>query len=164
VPANHLENTFPSYPIGCDAPNAAPGDSLEQRKVEDILVAGLSEKLGVSLCKKRFTLPADGYLEVDGFSESPPVLCEAWAHQGRPKAAQKAKVLADAFKLVYAARLVRKPCRLILVFADKAAAAHFEGNSWMAQALRAHGIKTHIVELPETARVAIRKAQERQFR
>ncbi len=61
----------------------------------------VAESLGVTVAKRRFELPAGGWLEIDGFSEAPRILCEAWAHIGRPKSAQKNKVMADAMKLIF---------------------------------------------------------------
>jgi hypothetical protein len=86
----------------------AAGDSAEQRSAEVLLVARLGRLMGVSLAKRRIALPSGGWLEVDGASNSPPILCEAWAHYGLPKSAQKAKVMKDAFKLCFAASLVPK--------------------------------------------------------
>jgi len=142
----------------------APGDSLEQQEAEDLTIGLLGENLGVTLSKKRFELPAGGWLEIDGYCESPRILCEAWAHQGKPKPAQKNKVMADALKLLYVSSLESGPARRILAFADKNAASHFQGRSWMAQALRAHGIEIHVVTLPGETRERIRTAQERQYR
>ena len=142
----------------------APGDSSEQRYAEKLMLDWLSERLGVKLAKKRFSLPGGGWLEVDGGSKSPSILCEAWAHLGPPKSAQKQKVMADAFKLLYASQLGSGPVQMILLFADSEAARHFKGDSWMAQALRASGIEVHVAELSEPVRATIRKAQTRQFR
>ena len=97
-------------------------------------------------------------------SESPLVLCEAWAHYGKPKSAQKNKVMTDATKLIVAAKLCRSTRRLILLFGDERAAMHFKGRSWMAQLLHASGVEVHIVELPESVRNGILLAQKRQFR
>ena len=92
------------------------------------------------------------------------MFCEAWAHQGTPKSAQISKVMKDAMKLLFAARFVKRPTRMILLFGDKEAAKPFTGRSWMAQALRAKRIEVQIVELSKTVQEAIRKAQKRQFR
>jgi hypothetical protein len=138
---------------------------LEQQEAEDLLIALVGKKLGLTLVKKRFALPEGGWLEVDGVSVSPVILCEAWAHIGKPKSAQKNKVMADAAKLKFAATLSGgTPERLVMVFADKEAASHFTGKSWMAQALRANRIEIELVELPGETRDAIRKAQARQYR
>lgn len=142
----------------------ALGDSAEQKEAEELLVAWLGSRLGAKLTKRRFALPDGGWMEVDGASDSPALLCEAWAHQGPPKSAQKNKVMADALKLLYARQLLSKPARLILLFADRDAAAHFLGRSWMAQAVREFGVEVHVAQLPSATREAIRRAQERQFR
>ena len=140
------------------------GDSLEQRQAEKLLVTRLGERLGVKFDKKRLELPDQGWFEIDGVSESPPILCEAWAHQGKPKSAQVSKVMKDAMKLLFAARFVNRSTRMILLFGDKEAAKPFTGRSWMAQALRTNGIEVQIVELSKNVQKAIRKAQKRQFR
>jgi hypothetical protein len=144
------------------------GDSLAQRNAEEVTLALLSDRLGVPLAKRRFALPNGGWLEVDAASESPPLLCEIWAHQGPPKSAQKAKVMTDAMKLVYARSLLPaeadRRIRLLLVFADDRAAAHFRGTSWMAEALKAEDIEITVVELPELVRLEVERAQEVQYR
>lgn len=142
----------------------APGNSLEQQEAEDLMIGLLGKTLGAPLAKKRFELPAGGWLEIDGYCESPRILCEAWAHIGRPKPAQKNKVMADAMKLLFAVSLAPGHQRLILAFADEGAASHFRGDSWMAQALKAKGIETHVVELPNDVRERILSAQKRQYR
>lgn len=115
-----------------------PSHSKEQQEAERLLVSLLGEQLGVSLEKKRFIFGDRGWLEIDGVCNDPPIFCEAWAHQGPPKSAQRFKVMSDAFKLLFASQLNGKRARLILAFGDEAAAKHFLGESWMAEALRAH--------------------------
>jgi hypothetical protein len=124
----------------------------------------LSERLGVSLEKRRFPLPEGGWLEIDGACDQPPILCEAWAHQGPAKAAQKHKLMTDAVKLLYAAKLMGAPPCLILLFADETAAAHLRGRSWMGQMLKGNGVNIEVVALPSDLRESIRAAQVRQFR
>jgi hypothetical protein len=104
---------------------------------------------------------------VDGGTDDPdaPLLVEAWAHQGPPKPAQKAKVLTDAFKLSFAATLVSLRPRLILLFSDDTAAAPFRSSrTWSAAAIQQAGIEVMVVNLPEEERTAIRQAQKRQYR
>lgn len=144
-----------------------PSDSAAQRDAEDVALQLIAAQLGLPLRKRRLPLPDGGWLEVDGASDSPRVLCEIWAHQGAPKSAQKAKVMTDAMKLVYARSLLAAPnqaCRMLFVFTDPRAAAHFRGRSWMAGALAAAGIETAVVELPAPVREAIEAAQELQYR
>lgn len=117
-----------------------------------------------SLEKRRFRIPEGGWFEVDGHSESPPILCEAWAHIGPVKSAQKNKVMADAFKLLYASQFVDGQYRRILLFADQAAAEHFRGSSWMARALAANAIEVEIIDLAPETRILLLQAQQRQYR
>ena len=128
------------------------------------MVALLANQLGVPLAPRRLDLGDGRRIEIDAVTSDLSVLCEAWAHQGPPKPAQKNKVIADAFKLVYAARVVDGDPRLILLLSDEAAAAPFRGRSWYAAALAEMGVEIVIVELPPETRLAIRAAQARQFR
>lgn len=141
------------------------GDSTEQRSAEPEILRLVGELNGATLNKRRIELPEGGWLEVDGASDSPAILCEAWAHQGKAKSAQKNKVMTDALKLLYARSLLHgDSARMILAFADDAAAAHFRGESWMARALEALGVETVVVDLPAKSRETIRAAQRRQYR
>lgn len=78
------------------------GDSREQREAEAWLINALAEELGINLTKQKWVLDNGSRIELDGFCETPPVLCEVWAHIGPPKSAQKHKVMMDAFKLLFA--------------------------------------------------------------
>jgi hypothetical protein len=142
----------------------SPGDSKEQRDAEEMLLCQLHNQLGFKLTKRCIPLPDGGRLEIDGVSDSPRAFCEAWAHQGSPKSAQKNKVMADALKMIYATKLTNEAARKILLFGDEQAALFFKGKSWMAQALRHFGIEVVVGQLPEQTKELIRRAQERQFR
>ena len=141
-----------------------PGDSGEQQEAEGWLLDCLARHLGVTLTKRRFSLGGGSWIELDGFCESPLVLCEAFAHIGPPKGGQKNKVMADAFKLLFANALVKGAGKRILLFADREAAAHFQGKSWMAQCLNKHDIIVEIIELPLELKTKILEAQKRQYR
>jgi hypothetical protein len=122
----------------------------------------LSQQLAVTLRKGRLRNAAGSYMEIDGMSQDPSILCEAWAHQGPAKSAQRAKVLVDAFKLVYASALLNGPVRKILLFSDESATSRFRGDTWAAQALSHYGIEIMVVELPEEIRDSVLRAQRRQ--
>ena len=107
----------------------AAGDSLEQREAEKVAIRLLGQQLGVMLEPRRIPFPEGGRLELDGASDQPPTLVEVWAHQGPPKAAQKAKVMTDAMRLLLAARVLRTDPRLILALTDHAAAAHLSAEA-----------------------------------
>ena len=144
-----------------------PGDSSVQRSAETVILRVLSANLGVALESRRLAV-ADGVrVDVDGVCESsvPPVLVEVWAHQGRPRPAQKAKVMTDALKLVWIERcLFPAGARKILALADKDAADYFLRRTWMSSALRDLGIEVIVVPLPSDLRSQITAAQTRQFR
>ncbi len=137
-------------------------DSSVQREAQMMMLERLGDELDC-------TLAIDdriGAMEIDGVSQSPPILVEAWAHQGPPRGGQYHKVMNDAFKLIYARSIFKgvgqpKP-RLMLAFADDRAAAPFCGKGWRAQALDAAGIEVRVVDLPEVVRVGLRHTQETQ--
>lgn len=144
--------------------NELPGHSTEQREAEKCLVDNFSKKVGVKLTKRRFLLQEGSWVEVDGFCQSPLILCEAWAHIGAPKSAQKDKVMADAFKSLFVNTIVKGMGKRILLFGGHKAAAHFAGKSWMAQCLRKHNIMVEVMDLPSELRTKVLRAQERQYR
>ena len=141
-----------------------PGDSSEQRKAEDILLEIVSDSIGKPLHEYRHKIE-DSWLQVDGASDDNTVLCEAWAHIGKPKPAQKNKVMSDALKLLYVEKLLEKTVhRKILIFADDDAASEFQGRSWRAKCLKKFNIEVLVVNIPEQLRSEILTAQKRQYR
>lgn len=162
---------MPAEAPATDQPTVQPlsevpaGDSAVQREAEAVLLAGLSASIGVPLAPARIHLPDGTYVECDGVSDSPPVIVEAWAHQGLPKSAQRNKVLADGLKLVHVAAALGGRHRKILCFSDEAAAKPFlSKNAWYAGALRTLDVQVHVVDLSEEWRERIRQAQQRQYR
>lgn len=140
------------------------GDSTVQRQAEGAMLDALTQELGCPLTSERIHLPDGSYVDVDGVSHEPPVLVEAWAHQGAPKAAQRNKVLADALKLMYVGGLLGSRHRLVLCFSDPDAARPFSGRSWYAGALRDRGVEVRVVDLSPDWRARIMEAQRRQYR
>ncbi len=143
---------------------APPGDSQAQRDAESVMVAILADKLGIPLAPRRVDLGEGRRVEIDAVDAEHSVLCEAWAHQGAPKSAQRNKVLTDAFKLAFTARMLGGSPRLILLLSDEAAAAPFRGRSWYAAALETFGVEVHVVDLPADVREKVQEAQVKQFR
>ncbi|MGY1751162.1 hypothetical protein [Modestobacter sp. SYSU DS0511] len=141
-----------------------PGDSSEQRGAEAVMLAALGERLGVALSPTRLHLLDGSVVEVDGVGSDPAVLVEAWAHQGPTKPAQRNKVLADAFKLVYVASQLQVAHRKVLCLSDDEAARPFLGRSWYAEALRSMEVTVEVVPLGEEWRERVLKAQARQYR
>lgn len=138
APAPKATPTTPSENV--EALDEVPsGDSSVQTEAEVILLQRLSASIGVPLAPARLHLPDDTYVDCDGVSVDPPVLVEAWAHQGQPKGGQRNKVLADALKLVHVSAALAGGHRKILCFSDDAAARPFQSRrSWYAGALRTY--------------------------
>ena len=141
-----------------------PGQSGEQREAEQVIIAALAQELGVRLQPARLPLPDGSRMELDGATEDLSILVEAWAHQGPPKAAQKAKVSKDALKLVFAGRVAGTNPRRILLFCCEEAARPFLGRGWEASALREFGVEVLVVALPAGMRERVLAAQRRQYR
>ena len=139
-----------------------PGNSLIQRNAELEMISWLETNLNCKLKPKRLMISDDVRLELDGFSENPRIICEAWAHQGAPKSAQKYKVMNDAMKMVLARSILGNQFRAILLFADDLAAKHFRGNTWQAAALQANQIEIFVAALPEALKTEIKTAQHLQ--
>jgi hypothetical protein len=147
--------------VSDDAEEVLPLDSTEMREVETSMIAELGSRIGMQLSPRSFVLPEGGRLVVDAASGDAQFLCEAWAYQGPPRAAQRNEVLAEAFKLHFLSQVLGGERRLALLFGDAQAAAPFRGNKWFAQALRLMGIEIHIVDLPEELRRRVLTTQER---
>jgi hypothetical protein len=142
----------------------SPGDSQVQHIAELTMIAWLGIELDCELKSRRINLPDGSRLELDAFSEEPLIICEAWAHQGPPKSAQKMKIMNDAMKLLAARREVGDHARALLLFADDDAASHFRRKTWQAAALTESRIEVMVANLPAQLRADIRAAQTRQYR
>ena len=140
------------------------GDSTEQCNAELHMLTELSKQIGHELKPRPVDLPDGHAPRVDGVCDSPFVLCEARAHQGRPKGAQPKKVMADALKLLYIERVLDRPARKILLFSDSDAAAPFLGDGWQAHALRTFDVEVHVVDIDPDVAESVRAAQDRQHR
>lgn len=139
-----------------------PSDSTPQQRAEPVIVHEAGRKLGCTLRKERIAMKEGPPLEVDGYSESARVLCEAFAHLGKPQGGQLQKPLADALKLLLAERLLGGKWSKVLAFADEEAARSFTKGSWRGRALEAVGVRVVVVSLSRADRVRLRKAQKRQ--
>lgn len=160
-PSSAREGAVVSYATAHEMP---PGHSTEQQDAEAAMLALLSEAEGVVLAPRRLHLKDGSYADVDGVSDSPPILVEAWAHQGPPIGGQRNKVLADALKLAHVASELGRGHRKVLCMADEEAARRFCGGSWFAGALRRLGVEVVVVRLDAATRAGIRAAQARQRR
>jgi hypothetical protein len=142
------------------------GNSREQRDAERVMLDLAGRQFGVTLEPATITVPSGARVEVDGADAGRTVLVECWAHQGRPKSAQRHKVLSDALKLTWISTTIYPRPRLVLCMSDPLAAAPFQptASSWAAQALQDLGITVSVVILPADVRQEVEAAQKRQYR
>lgn len=126
--------------------------SEEQKRAERALLEALLAEIGVPLAPRWIRLPSGNQLGVDGVSDDPPIFCEAWAHQGRPKAAQRAKVAKGRAEADVPASMAAAPPKLILLFSDEAACGPFRQGSWVSDVINAHHVEVKVVDLPPDLR------------
>lgn len=144
---------------------ASPASSGVQRAAEVVMLATLSDKLGITLAPTRLSHPSAARVEIDGAAPDLSVLVECWAHQGPAKVAQKYKLVNDATKLAWVAGwLLPRPQRLQLCVTDEQAVKHLRGVSWQGQAIAALGVEIVVVDLPTDVISSILDAQQLQFR
>ncbi|MCH9031114.1 MAG: hypothetical protein IIB00_02500 [candidate division Zixibacteria bacterium] len=134
-------------------------DSTIQRQAEVVIRARLEKELGCNLVETSKYLKK---LKLDGFCDSElPILIEIWAHQGRAKPAQQAKVMKDMCRLLLAEKLLGKPCRKIFVVSDQIAISHLK-NSWQGEFAKSFGIETKVIPIDSELKRLILLAQKRQ--
>ncbi|NQT56427.1 MAG: MarR family transcriptional regulator [Desulfobacteraceae bacterium] len=165
APGSRSQPSKPTIPTKTKAVvKIRPGVSREQQEAENWLIDRLSRHLSVRLAKKRLYTVGRSWLELDGYSKNPLIICEAWAHIGPPKSAQKNKVMADALKLLYVKDFLKENGRCILLFGDEQAASHFQHNSWNAKCLESQGIEVKVMKFTPEWHNMVLEAQSRQKR
>jgi hypothetical protein len=142
-------------------PSADKSRSDEQSRAEEAVLLQLQRDLGLSRPFERHKKVklGDATVEVDGYSDAPVRFVEVYAHVGRLKGGQFAKVARDAFKLWGLGR-EHQPAALILAFVD--AEAQPGPGSWLTAAIDAAGIERQVVEVSEETIEDVRRAQRRQ--
>lgn len=140
-----------------------PSDSSVQNEAENEMIRQLEKEINCSLTEKQNEINHKLKLELDGYSESARILCEAYAHIGKLRGAQPRKVLADAIKLLYAERKLPGIWRKILLFADDKAAQPFKNGTWYAEAIKEFGIEIRVSgKLKEKTRKKLEETQKTQ--
>ena len=135
--------------------------SHEQQAAEVIVLQLLSSEWGIDASPASVELPGGARVEVDGVCAEPRAFVEVFAHQGAMKGGQRHKVSTDALKLITLGRAF-PGARLILAFADKAAARSLSGATWRAEALRTWGVEVFVAEIDQELRRRLHAAQLRQ--
>lgn len=96
--------------------------TLKREQTESAMLKTFGEYLGARLNPKSLPLPSGGYLEIDGFSISPAVLCQVHSEIGPLTLDQQRLAMFDILKLSYAGSVLGNTARRILLFRDKATA------------------------------------------
>lgn len=136
-----------------------PSDSEAQIVAEATILDALGKALGVSLSQGAEVELGNSRVRPDGVASDDSIFVEVFAHIGKLRGGQMHKVSTDALKLL-AIRDVHPTARLILAFADRAAAESVSG--WKAETLAANGIELRTVDLDPAERATIEAAQTRQ--
>lgn len=147
-----------------DPSDIHPSNSQIQQKAERVMIDSLAARLGIALESRAIDLGDGSRVQIDGFSQAPPVLVEASARQGLPRGAQFHKIASDALKLHAADVSLGLDARKILLFADESAATPFRGNTWRGAAIASLGVEVIVIDIPSELREQIRAAQRRQYR
>jgi hypothetical protein len=141
-----------------------PSDSMEQKLAENEIRSYLNKKYKLNLTSKKVLLKETTF-QLDGYSESPPVLCEIYSHVGKLKPAQKNKINKDILKMLLIEKMGGKTCRKIIAFSDEEAAKSFSGGeSWYSRLKDNFNIEILIIEIPSQLKESLVNAQKRQFR
>lgn len=139
-----------------------PSDSEIQKEAESEILVQISKDIGCKLRSKKIGVTDGVELEIDGYSENPPVLCEVYSHIGKLKRAQYQKVLTDALKIIYVEKKLSKNFNKILAFVDGDAARCFETGTWYAECIKEFNIVVKTVSINDSLRRKIIEAQKRQ--
>ena len=105
------------------------------------MLRSFGHHLGAHLHPKSLPLPSGGYLEIDGFSVSPAVLCQVHAETGPMTHEQERTTMFDILKLSYAANVLGNTARRILLFRDRTTARRVCSTPEFAYQLGTSGIE-----------------------
>lgn len=140
-------------------PTPTPTPTERQHEAEAIVLAGAAAQFGVPLTGRTLALPGGAQVDVDGVDEAQTVFVEVLLRRGRLKGPQLDKVARDALKLATLGRAFAAR-RLVIAFADEAAASSVTGQSWLAEALRTWSVEVVVVMLDDGARERLAVLQE----
>ena len=159
-PAGEVLAATPTSPTTISVP-LHESDSSVQQGAETAILAKVAEEFGTSLAPRTMTLEHGAPVQLDGVGADDSLFVEIFAHQGPVKGGQQKKVCQDALKLITIGRSY-PDAQLVLAFADQDAAAYATKGTWVSEALLIWGVKVVVVELDESLRNDIRRAQLRQ--
>jgi hypothetical protein len=120
------------------------GTTLRRERTEAAMLRTFGDHVGARFSPKSLPLPSGGYLEIDGFSVSPAVLCQVHAEVGTPTVEHKQVAMFDILKLNHAANVLGNTSRRVLLFRDQATAHRICAAPEVANELDDSGIEVCI--------------------
>jgi hypothetical protein len=114
---------------------------LKREETEADMLRAFGDFLGTRLRPKSLPMPGGGYLDIDGFSLSPAVLCQVHSETGLFTQVQERIAIFDIIKLNYAARALGNTARRVLLFRDKSTARRICSTPKVADQLGDSGIE-----------------------
>lgn len=140
-----------------------PGNALVQMRAEAEIIDALADARRIKLVKKppKIELAGGVHIEVDAATLDEGIVVEAYAHQGTLKGGQRKKIAQDVLKLaLLKAQPGRTGTTAIIVFASQD--AHDSISGWVLQAAKTFDVNLAVVDIPDTLRADILRAQTRQ--
>lgn len=147
-----------------DIASVHPSDSRAQRDAERVILAALSDRLGVPLAKTSIATANGGRVEIDGASPDLSVLVEIFAHQGKVLSGQGRKLAQDILKLTWI-RQQASASRILLAIADPVVELYLgRPKAWLTQAIIDLGVEVVRIELDAAVSHGLQRAQADQYR
>ena len=134
-----------------------PSDSATQRSIEGKIVGKIALREGC-VFQKATSLNGIKY-EFDFYNEQRKIIGEVYAGIDNLSPGAKRKVITDCFKLVTAEKKLGVKCDKRIVFIDEKIKKHFEGKSWIANAIKQFEIKLFLEKIEEADLIALRTAR-----
>lgn len=134
-------------------------DGQPWRKAEGYVRHWLESEHGLKLEPKKVEV-GESYVELDGFSDEPLVICEIYTRLGYVARTTTAKACTDAAKLAWLRETKYPKARAILAIAnDELERVLLQGTGWMVQLFRHFDVEVINAELTEDQRAELHAAE-----
>lgn len=143
--------------------DAHPSDSQAWRTAEGSMLDWLSVNQDIELLRNhRILVDGKVTVELDGYSESPPLLCEAYGRLGYVAGTTLAKACQDAYKMTWVRDRCLPGARTILLVANAELERRLTtGRSWRAAMLHDSGVEVFRATLSDEQLVTLHDAEAR---
>ena len=132
-----------------------PSNSRIRLEIEKEVVKIISEKENIEFKTGIIQVGKDNVklnFDFHCFSEELNIIGEIYTRIGGIKGAVEDKVASDCLKLVFAAKLIGKPCIKRLIFIDENVKREFEKETkWLARAIKELDVTVELVEISKNS-------------